>query len=344
MTLYKGVQIMTENIAVIGSGSMGIAMAVLLSGNRHKVSVWSPFEDEIRLLCRDREHKRKLPGIHVPENVSFTDSIKEVLEDSGLVVLAVPSRTIRENVKKISHHINKRSIIVSCTKGLEEDTCLTPSQVIKQELPSAHMVALSGPSHAEEIAKALPTVVVAASHDRELCEKVQDVFMSPMFRVYTNTDIIGVELGGAVKNIIALCAGISDGLGYGDNTKAALITRGIAEITRLGTAMGALPQTFSGLTGIGDLIVTCTSMHSRNRRAGILIGKGSSPDEALEQVGMVVEGMDAAKPAYKLSMKFRVTMPIVTEAYRILFEGKSPEIAVCELMARDKKEEMKETF
>jgi glycerol-3-phosphate dehydrogenase (NAD(P)+) len=344
MCYYKGVQGMTEKIAIIGSGSMGIAMAVLLSGNGHKVSVWSPFKDEIRMLDRDREHSKKLPGVYVPEQVCFNYKMKEVLENSGFIVLAVPSQTVRENAKRISKHINQSSIIVSCTKGLEEDTCLTPSQVIKQELPSTYMVALSGPSHAEEIAKALPTVVVAASGEREICERVQDIFMSPMFRVYTNTDIMGVELGGAVKNIIALCAGISDGLGYGDNTKAALITRGIAEITRLGTAMGAMPQTFSGLTGIGDLIVTCTSMHSRNRRAGILIGKGNSLDDALEQVGMVVEGVSAAKPAYELSKKYGVTMPIVTEAYRILFEGKSPEHAVCELMARDKKEEMQETF
>ncbi len=333
---------MGERIAIIGAGSMGTAMSVLLAGKGHKVSIWSPFKTEIEALIRDREHRKKLPGVQIPKEVYFTNNLEEILINTEIIVLALPSQTIRENMKRIMGHFNSRSVIVSCTKGLEKDSCFTPSEVIKQELPESKVVALSGPSHAEEIARAIPTAVVAASEDRELCKKVQNIFMSPMFRVYTNGDIKGVELGGAVKNIIALCAGISDGLGYGDNTKAALITRGITEITRLGVAMGARPETFSGLTGIGDLIVTCTSMHSRNRRAGILIGKGKSTEEALAEVGMVVEGISATKPAYKLSIKYNITMPIVTEAYKILFESKSPKKAVYELMGREKKDEMQE--
>jgi glycerol-3-phosphate dehydrogenase (NAD(P)+) len=330
---------MSERIAILGAGSMGTAMSVLLAGNGHRVFVWSPFKAELEALTKHREHRNKLPGVKIPEKVYFTNSLEEILKYGKFIILALPSQTIRQNMKRIAEYFNSESILVSCSKGLEEESCLTPSEVIRQELPGSKVVALSGPSHAEEIARAIPTAVVAASEDRELCEKVQEVFMSSMFRVYTNGDIKGVEFGGAVKNVIALSAGISDGLGYGDNTKAALITRGITEITRLGVAMGAMPETFSGLTGIGDLIVTCTSMHSRNRRAGILIGKGKSTQEALDEVGMVVEGVSAAKPAYELSMKYNVTMPIVTETYRVLFEGKSPKLAVYDLMGREKKDE-----
>lgn len=333
---------MEINVSIIGAGSMGIAISVLLAKNGHRVKVWTPFAEEAEMINTLKEHIHKLPGILVPEHVSCTTDLKESLDKTEMIVLALPSQTIRQNVRNISKYIDNNSIMVCCSKGLEDSTGLMLSQVISQEIPDAKIVALSGPSHAEEIARDIPTAVVAASEDKEVAEYVQDVFMSPKFRVYTSPDIIGVEVGGAIKNVIALCAGISDGLGYGDNTKAALMTRGIAEISRLGTAMGAKPQTFSGLTGIGDLIVTCTSMHSRNRRAGILIGQGRSVKEAQEEVSMVVEGINTVKPACRLAKEKKVSMPITFQAYEILFNGKNPKQAVAELMTRDKTHEIEE--
>jgi glycerol-3-phosphate dehydrogenase (NAD(P)+) len=330
------------NVSIIGAGSMGIAISVLLAKNGHRVKVWTPFAEEAEMITTLKEHIHKLPGILVPEHVSCTTDLEESLNKTEMTVLALPSQTIRQNARNISKYIENNGIVVSCSKGLEDSTGLMLSQVISQEIPDAKIVALSGPSHAEEIARDIPTAVVAASEDKEVAEYVQDVFMSPKFRVYTSPDIIGVEVGGAIKNVIALCAGISDGLGYGDNTKAALMTRGITEISRLGTAMGAKPQTFSGLTGIGDLIVTCTSMHSRNRRAGILIGQGRSVKEAQEEVNMVVEGINTVKPACRLAAEKKVSMPITFQAYEILFNGKNPKQAVAELMTRDKTHEIKE--
>lgn len=333
---------MKKNIAIIGAGSMGTAISILLSKNGNSVRMWTPFKEEADMINTAREHIHRLPGVIVPEGVICTDDLEKALHGAELAVLAVPSQTIRQNSRNISKYIKKNMIVVSCSKGIEEGTRMLLTDIIRQEIPQALPVALSGPSHAEEIARDIPTTVVAASENREAAELVQNIFMSPKFRVYTNSDVKGVELGGALKNVIALCAGISDGLGFGDNTKAALMTRGITEITRLGTAMGARPQTFGGLTGIGDLIVTCTSMHSRNRRAGILIGQGKSVKEALDEVKMVVEGVATAKPAYELGQEYNVDMPITREANEVLFNGKNPKQAVVDLMMREKKDEIEE--
>jgi glycerol-3-phosphate dehydrogenase (NAD(P)+) len=331
---------MNKNIAIIGAGSMGTAMAILLSKNNNKVTLWSPMKEEISMLEENREHITRLPGVKIPETVVFTTDMSTAVKDCELVVLAVPSQTTRQNCNALSKLITKDTIVVTCSKGIEEGSCKLLSEIMQEELPLNNIAVLSGPSHAEEIARDIPTTVVAASANIEVARLIQDLFMTPNFRVYTNTDVTGVELGGALKNIIALCAGISDGLGFGDNTKAALMTRGIAEISRLGVAMGGKADTFSGLTGVGDLIVTCTSMHSRNRRAGILIGQGKSVRQALDEVNMVVEGVATTKPAYDLASKLGITMPITTEAYRILFENKDPRCAVVDLMTRDKKTEM----
>ncbi|WP_273481331.1 NAD(P)H-dependent glycerol-3-phosphate dehydrogenase [Acetivibrio straminisolvens] len=333
---------MIKKISVIGAGSWGTALAVSLANNGISVNMWSVFEDEIKMLSEKREHVHKLPGVVIPENVTFTSDLEKAVHDAEVLVLVVPSQTVRQTAKDISKYIRKDMIIVSCSKGLEEGTGLRMSEVIGEEIKDAKTVILSGPSHAEEVGKGIPTTVVAASCDIKAAELVQDIFMSPEFRVYTNSDAVGVELGGALKNVIALCAGISDGLGFGDNTKAALMTRGITEISRLGVSMGANPQTFAGLTGIGDLIVTCTSMHSRNRRAGILIGQGKSPKEAMDEVKMVVEGVTTTKAAYELAQKRKVPMPITFEAYEVLFNGKKPRQAVSDLMMRNKKNEVEE--
>jgi glycerol-3-phosphate dehydrogenase (NAD(P)+) len=330
---------MNKKVAVIGAGSWGTALAILLANNGHQVGVWSCFIDEIDMLKEKREHLHKLPGIKVPEGVKFSNSLKEVAEFADIFVLVVPSQTIRESSKKIVEFARDK-IVVCCSKGIEDSTSKRLSEVIEEELPFSKVVVLSGPSHAEEVAQAIPTAVTAASSNQEAAKRIQDVFMSENFRVYTNTDVVGVELGGALKNVIALCAGISDGLKFGDNTKAALMTRGLSEITRLGNALGADVATFSGLAGIGDLIVTCTSMHSRNRRAGILIGQGKSLDEALNEVKMVVEGVTTTKAAYRLARMVDVEMPITNEAYKILFEGKNARQAVLDLMTRDKKGEV----
>lgn len=333
---------MKKNISIIGAGSWGTALSILLANNGNSVKMWSCFEEEVDMINNAREHLQKLPGVTVPKGVTCTGDLEAALKDTSAVVMVVPSQTIRKNARDISKYIKQNTLIVSCSKGLEENTCLRLSEVIKQEVPQAQIVVLSGPSHAEEVAVEIPTTLVAACEERKAAEYIQDIFMSPKFRVYTNPDVIGVELGAALKNVIALCAGISDGLGFGDNTKAALMTRGITEISRLGTSMGARPQTFSGLAGIGDLIVTCTSMHSRNRRAGILIGQGKSAKEAMEEVKMVVEGVTTTRAAYELAKRKDISMPITTEAFKILFSGKSAKQAVLDLMTRDKKHEIEE--
>ncbi|HBR01802.1 MAG TPA: NAD(P)H-dependent glycerol-3-phosphate dehydrogenase, partial [Ruminiclostridium sp.] len=332
-----------STVSIIGAGSWGTSLSILLSNNGHKVRVWSYFQDEADMLNRYREHKDKLPGVKIPESAEFTGSMEECLQDHDYIVMVVPSQAVRSTARKMAPFITKGEIIVLCSKGLEEDTGLRLSQVVLQELPDAVPVALYGPSHAEEVAIGIPTTVVAASGNEEAAMKVQDLFMSEAFRVYTSSDLIGAEIGSALKNVIALCAGICDGLGYGDNSKAALMSRGIIEIARLGTAMGANSKTFSGLTGIGDLIVTCTSLHSRNRRAGILIGKGASQEEAQQEVKMVVEGVSATRAAKTLSEKYHVNMPICHEAYQILFENKDCKKAVYDLMTRSKKHESEDT-
>ncbi len=327
-------------IAVIGSGGWGTAIAVLLAKRGHDIYLWSWIQEETDRLRRDRENKEFLPGIKFPENIYCTHDMGECVKDAELVITAAPSPATRTTAKQLSPLVKEGQKIVNISKGLEEGTLLRLSEVYKQEIPQADISVMSGPSHAEEVSRGLPTTNVVASENKETAKLIQDVFMGDMFRVYTSTDMTGVELGGALKNVIALCAGISDGLGYGDNTKAALITRGLAEIARLGKAMGADERTFMGLSGIGDLIVTCTSMHSRNRRAGILLGQGKSLAETLESVHMVVEGVNTATAAYEMAKKYNVEMPIVEEAYNILYNGKNAKEAVLRLMTREKREEV----
>lgn len=330
------------SITVMGAGSMGTAVSILLAENGHRVKIWSAFKEEVDMINIARQQKDKLPGVRIPENVVCTDNLEEAIEFSDVIAIAIPSQTVREFSKKAAKFIKERKVLCCFSKGLEKDTGLRMSEILLQEISGVKIVAMSGPCHAEELSRGIPTAYVAASEDRAAAELIQDIFMSQRFRVYTNPDITGVELGGAVKNVIALCAGISDGLGYGDNTKAALMTRGITEMSRLGCALGARNQTFSGLAGIGDLIVTCTSMHSRNRRAGILIGKGMPVDKALEEIKMVVEGVYTTGPVYDLSKKLGVSMPITAQAYEILFRGKKPEHAVFDLMGRSKTHEPEE--
>lgn len=326
-------------IAVIGSGSWGTAVAVMLASRGHDVYLWSWIQEETDRLARDRENKEFLPGIKFPDTITCSHDMALCTDGGDLIITAAPSPATRTTAKNLSPHVKAGQKIINISKGLEEGTLLRLSQVYKEEIPQANISVMSGPSHAEEVSRALPTTNVVASEDIETAKYIQDIMMGDMFRVYTSTDIIGVELGGALKNVVALCAGMSDGLGYGDNTKAALMTRGLAEIARLGIAMGARQETFMGLSGLGDLIVTCTSMHSRNRRAGILLGKGKSLDETLEEVHMVVEGVNTAKAAYAMAKKYNVEMPIVEEAYKILFEGADAREAVLKLMTREKREE-----
>ena len=325
-------------VGVIGAGSWGIALSFLLHNNGHEVTVWSALPEEIRELREKREH-HTLPGLILPEDMVFTEDLETAMKDQDLLVTAVPSVYVRGTAEKMRPFLRKGQIVVNVAKGIEEKTLNTLSQVLEEELPGADVVVLSGPSHAEEVSRGLPTTCVAGARSRKTAEYVQSLFMSEVFRVYTSPDVLGIELGGALKNVIALAAGIADGLGYGDNTKAALITRGIAEIARLGTAMGGKFETFCGLSGIGDLIVTCASMHSRNRRAGILIGKGYTMEEAMKEVQMVVEGVYSAKAALALARKYYMAMPIIEQVNQVLFEGKPASEAVKELMLRDPREE-----
>ena len=301
-----------SKIGVIGSGTWGTALAVLLTGNGHEVELWSAVPAEVEALTATRRHPN-LGDTPIPEKIRVTGDLEQAMKDKELLVLSVPSVYVRETAHRMAPFLKEGQVITNVAKGIEDTTLKNLSEIIEEELPAARVTVLSGPSHAEEVSRGLPTTCVAGAHRRQDAELVQNLFMSPVFRVYTSPDMLGIELGGALKNVIALAAGIADGLGCGDNTKAALITRGIAEITRLGTAMGGSPETFSGLTGIGDLIVTCASMHSRNRRAGILIGKGYTMDEAMKEVKMVVEGVYSARAARALSKKYQVSMPIVEQ-------------------------------
>lgn len=326
-------------IAVIGSGSWGCAAAILLANKGYDVYLWSWQQSETDRLNSDRENKEVLPGRHFPDNIICSHDMAFCTEGADLIVTVVPSIATRSTAKQLAECICDGQIIVNLSKGLEEKTLLTLSQVYREEIPNAKIAVMSGPSHAEEVSIGLPTVNVAASPSEDVAKYIQNIFTTENFRVYTSQDVLGVELGGAIKNVIALCSGISDGIGYGDNTRAALITRGIAEISRLGRAMGAKEETFAGLSGIGDLIVTCTSIHSRNHRAGILLGKGRTLSETLSEVQMVVEGVNTARAAYELSKKYNVSMPITEQAYKILFENKNAKDAVRELMNRDLKPE-----
>lgn len=327
------------NVGVMGAGSWGTALALLLHSNGHQVTVWSINEEEVEMLSKEREHKSKLPGVKIPEDMVFTSDMETAIKEKDFLVLAVPSAFTRGTARNMKPFVKEGQIIVDVAKGIEEDTLMTLSQQIEEEIPQANVAVLSGPSHAEEVGRGLPTVVVIGAKTEETARYLQEMFMNHVFRVYISSDMLGMELGGALKNVIALAAGIADGMGYGDNTKAALITRGIAEIARLGVKMGGAIESFTGLTGIGDLIVTCASVHSRNRKAGYLMGQGKTMEEAMAEVKMVVEGVYSAKAAAKLGKKYGVALPIVDKVNEVLFEGKDPKEAVDELMLRDSKAE-----
>ena len=331
---------MNKKIAVIGSGGWGTALAILLADKGYDIKLWSYFKEESENLKNDRENKAFLPGIRFPDNIECTSDIEYAMKDSRYIISAAPSKGVVSSAEKMAEFFKSDSqLIISISKGLEENSFLRLSEVLKSKIKDAKVVVLSGPSHAEEVARKKITSVVAACEDEKLAEEVQALFMTDYFRVYVNTDIAGVEYGGALKNVIALCAGMLDGMGCGDNAKAALVTRGMTEISRLGVSLGAKEETFFGLSGVGDLIVTCTSVHSRNHRAGELIGQGMSPDEATETVKMVVEGIPAAVAGYNLSKKMGVELPIIHAAYRILKENADVKQEVLDLMNRPAKPE-----
>lgn len=334
-----------ENVTVLGAGSWGTALAMVLAHNNHNCLIWSIREDQTEEINKYHTNKQYLPETKLPENLRATSDFQEAIDHSSTIVIAVPTKAIREVCQKLAKATTEEKLIVHVSKGIEPDTLKRITEMIAEELPEQlvnAIVVLSGPSHAEEVVLEHPTTVAASSTNVEAAEKVQDLFMNKAFRVYTNEDVIGVEIGAALKNVIALAAGIVDGLGYGDNAKAALITRGLAEISRLGISLGAKPSTFAGLTGMGDLIATCTSVHSRNWRAGNMLGKGASLDEVLEEVGMIVEGVRTTKAAYQLAQKQQVDMPITEALYRVLFEQASPKEAVDNLMHRTRKSELED--
>ncbi|MGN0347793.1 MAG: NAD(P)H-dependent glycerol-3-phosphate dehydrogenase [Lachnospiraceae bacterium] len=326
-------------IGMIGAGSWGTALAVLLTNNGHHVTMWSAIGSEIDMLNEKREHVDKLPGVRLSDDMCFTKKLSDAVEGMDLLVLAVPSVFTRSTANQMKPYVMSQQKIVNVAKGIEETTMMTLSEIIEEEIPQGDVAVLSGPSHAEEVGRGLPTTVVVGAKTRDTATYIQGLFNSNVFRVYISSDIKGIEIGAALKNVVALAAGMADGLGYGDNTKAALITRGIAEISRLGIAMGGKAETFAGLSGIGDLIVTCASMHSRNRRAGILMGQGKTMKEATEEVKMVVEGVYSAKAGMELAQKYNVEMPIIEQVNEILFNDKKVKDTVQALMMRDMKAE-----
>lgn len=328
-----------SDISIIGAGSWGTALAVVLHKNGHKVTLWSILEQEIAMLKEKHEQVDKLPGVKLSEDMVFTTDIKQAVEGKDMLVLAVPSPFTRSTSKTIAPFVKEGQLIVSVAKGIEEHTQMTLSQIMKEEIPQCEVAVLCGPSHAEEVGIGLPTTLVAGAHKKATAELVQNTFMNETLRIYTSPDMLGMEIGASLKNVIALAAGMADGLGYGDNTKAALITRGISEMGRLAVAMGAKVETLSGLTGMGDLIVTCASKHSRNRKAGMLMGQGYTMDQAMDEVKMIVEGVYSAKAAIELARKYQVSMPIIEQVNEVLFEDKPAKEAVKELMLRDKKVE-----
>lgn len=328
-----------RKITLLGGGSWGTALAKLLSENGHDVTVWLRDENQCNLLSTERINKKYLPNVKIPENIVFTSNINKAAKDSEILLIVTPTQMIREVLRQIDDANKTEKIIINASKGIERGTMDLVSDIVKEETTNCIFAVLSGPSHAEEVGLTLPTAITIACDDKQVAEDIQDAFMSSYFRVYTNEDVIGAELGGALKNIIALGAGISDGVGYGDNAKAALMNRGIVEIARLGIAMGADVHTFYGLSGIGDLIVTCTSKHSRNWNAGYLIGQGMTKDEAIKKIGMVVEGIPTTYAAYELSRKLNVEMPIVDAMYDVLENNTDVKETVNKLMLRDKKEE-----
>lgn len=329
-------------VGVLGAGTWGTALTIQLAANGHDVMLWSAVAKEIDALSADRNTIPNLPEAKLQECVALTKDLKEVCTGKDLIVFAVASPFVRSVASKVKEFLPEGQRIVNVGKGIEEATLMTLTQVIAEENPTANVAVLSGPSHAEEVSRGIPTAIVVGSADPETALFVQDAFMNDFFRIYTSSDVIGIELGGSLKNVIALAAGVVDGLGYGDNTKAALMTRGIAEITRLGVKMGGKQETFSGLSGVGDLIVTCTSTHSRNHNAGYYIGKGYTMEEAMAEVKQVVEGVFCAKAAKKLAEKYEVSMPIVEEVNHVLFDGKSAKEALSDLFGRHRTWEYKD--
>lgn len=329
-----------SSITVIGTGSWGTALAHLLCENGHHLTMWSCFPEEIEMYREYHQNTDKLPGVILPDDTQYTTDLGEACAERDMLVVAVPSPFLRSTAASMRSYVKEGQLIVNVTKGIEEDTLMTMSEILEQEIPQANVAILSGPSHAEEVGRDMPTAIVAGAHDRETAVTVQNTFMSPVFRVYTSPDMRGIQLGAALKNVMALAAGIADGLGYGDNTKAALITRGCAELARLGQAMDIRMRTIYGLSGIGDLIVTCASMHSRNRRAGILIGQGHTMEEAMKEVHQIVEGVYSAKAGKTLADKYEVDMPIIRAVHAVLFENKPAAAAVHELMQRVGKDEI----
>lgn len=326
-----------KNIAIIGSGSWGVALGIHLAKLGNKVKIWSFMQEEADLINNERKCKF-LPEVTLPEGIYCTTSYEEAIKDSEIILHVTPSKFTRNTVKEYKKYVTNQTIVI-CTKGFEKETLSSLDEVFKQEIPNLKLAVLSGPSHAEEVSKAVPTAMVIASENEEIANKLRDIFMNENLRVYTSKDVKGVELGGALKNIIAFCAGVAAGIGLGDNSFAALITRGLCEISRLGVALGGKYETFYGLTGLGDLIVTCLSEHSRNRTAGKLMGQGKTLEEARNQIGMVIEGVDNIEVAYELAQKYDVDMPIVNAVYDMLYNNLSPKEGVIRLMTRDKKSE-----
>jgi glycerol-3-phosphate dehydrogenase (NAD(P)+) len=329
-------------ITILGAGGFGLALAVLFSSEKHEVNVWTPIEEELREIEETRENKRKLPNIKIPEAVKLSGDIS-IVADADIVISGVPTFAFRSALEQAKPFISEKTVLVNTSKGLESGSLKRMSEIAAETLPKTPFVVLSGPSHAEEVALGVPTAVVAASAQKSAADYIQKELTNCYFRIYYSADVIGCELGGALKNVIALAAGICDGLGSGDNTKAALMTRGITEIARLGVSLGALESTFAGLSGIGDLIVTCTSMHSRNRRAGILIGKGTDPEEAVRRIG-TVEGYACTSAAYELAKRKGISMPITEQCYNILYSGIKPSDAIKNLMGRPTKQEKEEIW
>lgn len=329
-----------KKIGVIGAGSFGTALAMVLAGKGHQVTVWARKAEQIEEMKMTGENSHYLPGVKLPTEIEFTGDLKEACQNKDYILFAVPAQSFRGVLTDAAKYIDTAVPVVNVAKGIEKGSLLRLSQVAEEVIPGVRYVALSGPSHAEEVARQLPTTVAVASKNHDLAVEIQELFITERFRVYSNEDLAGVELGGALKNIIALGAGISDGLGFGDNAKAAMMTRGITEMTRLGLTMGADMKTFSGLTGIGDLIVTCTSMHSRNRRCGILIGEGVNPEEATRRIGMVVEGISTAEAAYALANQYGIEMPITESIYKVIHREMDARSAVSYLMGREMKNEM----
>ena len=329
-----------KKIGVIGAGSFGTALAMVLAGKGHQVTVWARKAEQIEEMKKTGENSHYLPGVKLPPEIEFTSDLKEACQNKDYILFAVPAQSFRGVLTDAAKYIDTAVPVVNVAKGIEKGSLLRLSQVAEEVIPGVRYVALSGPSHAEEVARQLPTTVAVASKNHDLAVEIQELFITERFRVYSNEDLAGVELGGALKNIIALGAGISDGLGFGDNAKAAMMTRGITEMTRLGLTMGADMKTFSGLPGIGDLIVTCTSMHSRNRRCGILIGEGVNPEEATRRIGMVVEGISTAEAAYALANQYGIEMPITESIYKVIHREMDARSAVSYLMGREMKNEM----